>query len=144
MWGTSVNSHVETDHRQGINILYYNARSLLPKIDELRLVCEIAKADIICVVETWLNSDIANDELWLPNYQLHRRDRDRHGGGITLYVSDTLVCKPLLIGGPDSLEFVSVSVSSIIFLKSYVCVIFITLPHLLSLFSINSVQFIIC
>ena len=128
MQGTSVNSHVETDHRQGINILYYNAHSLLPKIDELRLVCEVANADIICVVETWLNSDIANNELWLPNYQLHRRDRDRHGGGIALCISDTLVCKPLLYGGPDSLEFISVSVSSIIFSENLCLCLFYCPP----------------
>ena len=64
-------------------------------------MCEVAKADIICVVETWLNSDIANDKLWLPNYQLHRRGQDRYGGGIALYTSDTLVCKLLLFGGPE-------------------------------------------
>jgi hypothetical protein len=40
-------------------ILYYNARSLLSKNDEFRIVCEATKPDIVCIVD-WnqvLNGD---------------------------------------------------------------------------------------
>lgn len=52
---------------QGIHVIYSNARSLLSKIDELRLVSEATKPDIICLVETWLDNDVTNNELFLSN-----------------------------------------------------------------------------
>ena len=41
-----------------LHIIYFNARSLSPKIDELRIVCELEKPDIVCITETWLCDDI--------------------------------------------------------------------------------------
>ena len=41
-----------------LSVLYYNARSLLPKIDHLRAVCALYSPDIVCIVETWINDDI--------------------------------------------------------------------------------------
>ena len=102
------------EYKHGLRILYYNARSLLPKMDELRAVNEASKPDIACIVETWLDGDITDGELLLPNFQLFRRDRNRHGGGVALYVSSSLVCNMLCDGSPD-LEFISVSISSGLF-----------------------------
>lgn len=73
-----------------LNIVYYNARSLLPKLDELRVMVEDSHPDVVCVTESWLCCEISNDELALPNYQLFRRDRDRHGGGVLIYVRGSI------------------------------------------------------
>lgn len=43
---------------------------------------------IICVVETWLSQDIENSEIAILGFQLFRYDRNRHGGGILVYVND--------------------------------------------------------
>ena len=67
-------------------IVYYNARSLLPKIDELRAITEIKSPNVICIVESWLSSDISDNELVIQDYQIFRLDRDRHGGGVLMYV----------------------------------------------------------
>ena len=50
-----------------LKIIYYNARSLLPKMDELATIAEAHSPDLICIVETWL-SDISDTELsyWIP------------------------------------------------------------------------------
>ena len=92
--------------------MYYNVRSLLPKIDELRAVCVASKPDIICIVEMWLDNNISDNELAMQDYQLFRLDRNRHGGGIALYVHLSLSCNILLRGGPFELEFISISVLS--------------------------------
>ena len=42
------------------NIIYLNARSILPKIDGLRVLCVSNSYDVICIVESWLSSDIDN------------------------------------------------------------------------------------
>ena len=110
MGTTPDNSECKSVHVQGIHIIYYNGRSLLSKIDELRLVSEATKPDIISLVETWLDNDVLNNEIFLSNYQLLRLDRNRHGGGIALYLRNVFSCNVLLQGGPNNLEFLSVSI----------------------------------
>ena len=69
-------------HSSFLNILYFNARSLLPKIDELRLICAFKEPDIVCIVESWLSCDVSDAELYITDYFIARLDRNRHGGGI--------------------------------------------------------------
>ena len=65
-----------------LTILYYNAIGLFPKIDELTALCTLHNPGIVCVVETWLSSDMADSELSIPNYQVICLDRNHHGGGV--------------------------------------------------------------
>lgn len=69
----------------------------------------IHKPDAICIVETWLCPDITAVEISLPGYSAVRLDRDRHGGGIILFVADIYNVK-VLQQGPLDLEFLLVSV----------------------------------
>ena len=90
--------------KHNLNILYYNAaRSLIPKLDELRLECVNRQPDIVCIVETWLDDTVSDNELLLPDYQIYRYDRNRHGGGVAIYVHISLSCKIVLEGGPHKL-----------------------------------------
>jgi len=41
---------------------------------------------IICVCEIWLDAKISNTDVVLEDYQLFRKDRNRDGGGVTIYV----------------------------------------------------------
>ena len=75
--------------------MYYNARSVLPKIDELLLSVDIQRPDVICITESWLCSDIQNSEIAIPGYQSLRLDRNRHGDGILMYVSERFIVKRL-------------------------------------------------
>ena len=110
--GVSSQSFNSTVHFSNqLCILYYNARSLYPKLDELRAQLLIQKPHLICIVETWLSDDIADNELALHDYQIHRLDRNRHGGGVAFYVHISLSCKVLLQSGPPNLEFLFLSVS---------------------------------
>ena len=95
-----------------IHIIYYNACSLLPKLDELQVVCEATRPDVICIVETWLDISVIDNEIVLSGYQLFRLDRNRHGGGVAVYVHDSLLCKVVLQGGPFYLELISISFHS--------------------------------
>ena len=88
--------------------MYFNCRSLIPKLDELSAICQANKPDIVCLVETWLSTDIFDSELFIPNYTIVRHDRNRHGGGVALYVSNSVLCKTILCG-PENLELLVVS-----------------------------------
>ena len=70
-----------------MNVLYYNARSIIPKLDELRFLIPVHNPDIIYIVESWLDNSNLDRELTISNYNLLCLDRNRHGGGSysTLY-----------------------------------------------------------
>ena len=78
-----------------MSIVYYNARSLLPKFDELCTLCATYKPDMLCLVETWLCNYISDNEFMIPGYQLYRLDRNRHGGGVLMYALEEFSVSPI-------------------------------------------------
>jgi len=83
--------------------IYFNVRSLLPKISELQLLCLTENPDVVCVTETWLDVDVDDCEIEIPGYLCCRLDRNRHGGGLITYFKNTMDYKCVL-SGPNSLE----------------------------------------
>ena len=81
-----------------INLLHFNVRSLLPKLDNLNLECIELNPHIVCISETWLDSTITDNELTIVNYNLVRLDRNRHGGGIAIYVHIDFTYHVILTG----------------------------------------------
>ena len=69
---------------------YSNCRSLVPKIDNLRTIAASATPSVIALCETWLDESVPELVLFIPNYHILRRDRNRHGGGLLLYISDDI------------------------------------------------------
>ena len=45
-------------------------------MDTLEALCLSSNPDIICIVESWLSADIADEELGLQNYSIIRLDRN--------------------------------------------------------------------
>ncbi len=74
------------------SILYFNARSVLPKLSELASVAAQSSPDVIAVTETWLNPSVPDGALLLPNYSTIVRDdrTERRGGGVMLFIRDDL------------------------------------------------------
>ena len=50
---------------------------------------------IIAVTETWLSPVVEDSLIALPNYNLFRHDRNMRGGGVALYIHNTLSVKIL-------------------------------------------------
>ena len=96
------------------NSLLYSIpiRSLLPKLEELQVLVSVHKPlNIICITESWTSHDITDQGLSIPGFHLFRRDRNRHGGGVSMYVSDTIQCKRLnIICAGEDLEILSIAV----------------------------------
>ena len=77
MFVAGVSSHpslTTVNNGNNLSILYYNARSILPKHDELRLAVEVNNPDIVCIVESWLGHDFRDQEIAIPNYNICRHD----------------------------------------------------------------------
>jgi len=91
-----------------MSLLHYNVRSLLPKLDNLKAECIIFKPDVVCICETWLGRDIDDTELSIDGYRTIRLDRNRHGGGVALFISSNLSHK-VIYSGNGSFECIIVS-----------------------------------
>ena len=100
-----------------LTILYFNVRSLIPKIDNLRILCSIYSPDVICVVESWLDTDIDDSEISIQGYSVIRLDRSRHGGGVLIYVN-CLFFYSLLFKGAADFECIVLSLSCSVHHKS--------------------------
>jgi len=78
------------DHRiKSLTFFYTNAGSILPKKDELMGFASAIQPDLITVTETWLAKLILEYEVSITGYQLIHCDRNRHGSGVCLYVSES-------------------------------------------------------
>ncbi|XP_019631566.1 PREDICTED: uncharacterized protein LOC109475403 [Branchiostoma belcheri] len=76
--------------KKGVKMIHLNIRSLLPKLDEIRAALINNPVDILTLNETWLDPSIDDNELYIPNYTLYRKDRNRQGVGVACYVTDNL------------------------------------------------------
>jgi hypothetical protein len=85
-----------------LQICHLNTRSLVAqeiagtgiyyKLDEIEaLLCNECKFDIICISETWLGPQIDDSEIHIDGYTSYRRDRNRQGGGVAIYITNLLV-----------------------------------------------------
>ena len=78
-----------------------NARSILPKFDDLRLSSMTLHADVLIVTESWLHNDIDSDLLHLPDYKFFRCDRkQRKGGGVCIW--SKTIFRPLALATVSS------------------------------------------
>ena len=75
----------------GYKCLCLNARSIVNKKNELKVIVEDIDPHIIGITESWANEDISDAELGLTGYVMFRRDRiGRRGGGVVLYVKESI------------------------------------------------------
>jgi Endonuclease-reverse transcriptase len=80
----------QTQKRMNLKCIFFNARSIVNKLDDLMLIANKEDPDVIGIAETWLHKDIGNGEINLEGYTFFRRDRESciktRGGGVLLYV----------------------------------------------------------
>ena len=110
--GDSFNNSYHTDsfssvsiHQSscGLKLVHLNIRSLLPKLDHLSV--ELSYYDIIAVSETFLDPSVTNEQIFLEGFQApFRNDRNRHGGGVAVYVKNHISASRLGIFNHSSLE----------------------------------------
>ena len=73
---------------KGFKIAALNIPSLVRHIDELKMVMFSQTLDIPPINETRLDSTIADKDISIIGYNVVRKDRNRHGGGVLLYVKE--------------------------------------------------------
>ena len=73
---------------EGMLVGHLNIRSVLPKHDELQVLLERCGSMVLGLSETWLDGTIMDAEVGTPGFKIFRRDRNRRGGGVMVYVSE--------------------------------------------------------
>ena len=63
---------------------------MLTHYDELRLLLEKDKPHIIGINETKLDQSTHDCDLIISNYNIIRKDRDKYGGGVLMYIHNSL------------------------------------------------------
>ena len=81
-------------------IINMNSRSLVNKYEELELICEQVKPDLICITETWLDDSLPPNACIPTGYKIIRKDRSKifkkkysksSGGGLAIFYKENLV-----------------------------------------------------
>lgn len=67
-----------------------NARSVMNKKLDIQALLVEERLDVLAVTETFLGDEILDSELLGGDYTIFRRDRNRHGGGVMLYVKNSI------------------------------------------------------
>lgn len=87
----------QSQKSRGINLVHLNVHFLASKITNGEIKAELDNIGFHCHIlgfsETFLtDAMISNDQIHLPGYVLHRKDRTgKLGGGLAVYVTDRLL-----------------------------------------------------
>ena len=78
-----------------------NCRRVVNKHAELEALLHIQNLDLLIGTESYLNETVMSSEVFSPQYNTYRHDRNRHGGGVFILVRSDI---------PSSLMHVSESI----------------------------------
>ena len=109
--GAHVQPNLGIPVTRGFKIASINLASLYKNIDQLRIYMLSKTVDILAINETRLDSSIQDGEVSIPGYTLERKDRNRNGGGVALYITDSINYKRLIDLPDDNIELISIQVS---------------------------------
>ena len=78
---------------QPIKIMFVNCRSLKSerKRHDFQELVETYQPDVICGQESHIDSSFTNGEIFPPGYNVSRKDRNIHGGGVFIAVSNKFI-----------------------------------------------------
>ncbi len=67
--------------RSDLGFIHMNVRSLLPKMNLVRIWAKNTSADIIVISETWLNKTVLDKAIGIDGHTVNSADRQKRGGG---------------------------------------------------------------
>ena len=81
--------------REGVAVYFFNAQSVIRKMEELKAIVAMEKPDIIAITETWANEAIGDAHLKIDGYEIIGREDRRdtmggRGGGIIIHAVKNL------------------------------------------------------
>ena len=89
-----VKTYDELNEIKGFKVTHLNVRSILKKIDQLRIFFQNSEIDVLTFSETWLGSHLQSGLVGIEGYKLYRADRaakgkkKKRGGGLITYIKN--------------------------------------------------------
>ena len=76
-------------HMNARSMVAQGSNTTISKFDEIKSFVLFHKFALFALTETWLDVNIDSGSIAVPGYsRIIRRDRNRHGGGICVYIND--------------------------------------------------------
>ena len=77
-------------NKKGLQFIHINARSMFYKLPQIEFIAFKYNPAVISITETWLDESYTSSSIQIAGYNLLRRDRITHGGGVCMYIKNTL------------------------------------------------------
>ena len=90
--GLSSTQNQKESFKRNLSCVSSNSRSIVNKRLELSSLLALKSYELVAITETFLDSTINNSEIFSDSFNVQRRDRSRHGGGVLLAVHQGLCC----------------------------------------------------
>ena len=81
-------------------------QSLIKHIDDVRIFLADNPVDVLAINESKLDDSIKSCELYIPGYEITRRDRNRNGGGVCFCIKTSInfvICRDLNLNDLENL-----------------------------------------
>lgn len=125
--GTNLGQDYLQDFAESVNhsstnlkVAHINIRSLRNKVDEVKLLLQVCRFDVLAITETFLDRKISNQQIEIEDYKIIRRDRKAGslGGGCLIYIANHICSTRLKSLETSEIEgiWIRVSVNSTSFI----------------------------
>ena len=104
-------SHRPLGFQRGMAIASLNINGLRSHHDEIKLLLNDKGIHILVLNETKLDGSVPKELTEISGYQQQRLDRTCNGGGVSLYVRDSIKMTPMLDVPSEGLELLCVEIS---------------------------------
>ena len=89
----NIDSFTKLEEAKGFKLAHLNIRSIIKKIDQIRVCLQDTNLDVFSVSKTWLRPHLGTQPVELQGFQTYRLDRSgtkkkKRGGGLLTYISD--------------------------------------------------------
>ena len=109
--GPQIDQNVVVGHMNSRSLLAQGLDYSISKFDEIKSFILLHNFAAFAVSETWLDESIENDALTFSGYsQLIRRDRNRRGGGVCVFIKDEYPAKHMRQLEPIDTEIVCIEI----------------------------------
>ena len=88
-----------------------NINSLLKHINELRVIMADTPVQILSINEAKIDNSVSDNEIRINGYNIIRKDRNRKGGSVLMYIHESITFLERNDLCPDSLEMICVEIT---------------------------------
>lgn len=97
---------------KGFKMALLNINSLTKHFNEIEIFLSKQPLDVLAINETKLDKRSSDESIKIPGYICVRKDRDRHGGGVCMYLRESLNFTRKTCYEDSNLEMISIELKS--------------------------------